>query len=425
MIETAMYVGLGFLAASLLGVFVASAVWRRAVRLTTQRVREELPVSLAQVKADRDQLRAEFAMSAKKLEISVDELRRKAQAQVVEIGRKNEELRLVLTEVRQRAETIRELEGRERGLRDDLLRAEGVIAETQRALAGAERKLADAAVTLTERETELSGSQALADGRRIEIAALQTNVGRLEDQVSNFRRNLDVAESDRATKQVSLTKAEMAVAEARSRIAELEARLVGAETTARAQAEEVGHLQGKLAEQAGHLAGALSETERVASKLKALTDDRDRLDAELARRTAEAEVRARSLLAELETFRADKAFLEGKLSVETAERERLQAKLTVLESSAAEAWDRERVENAMLRERINDVAAEITAMTAVLEGANSPTEQLLAKIDASVRADASLAQASGPPVGKGVEEDRQPTLADRVRALRARARAPA
>jgi chromosome segregation ATPase len=425
MIETAMWVGLGFLAASLIGVFVANAVWRRAVRLTTKRVREELPVSLVQVKADRDQLRAEFAMSAKKLEISVDELRRKAQAQVVEIGRKNEELRLVLAEVRQRAETIREMEARERGLRDELLKAEGVIAETQRALAGAERKLTDASVTLTERETELSGSQSLADGRRIEIAALQTNVARLDDQVTTLRRDLDVAESDRATKHVSLTKAEMALAEARSRIAELEARAGGAEATARAQGEEVGRLKAKLAEQAGELTGALEETGRVSSKLKALTDDRDRLDAELARRTAEAEVRAKSLLAELETSRADKAFLEGRLSAETAERERLQAKLTALETAAADAWDRERVENAMLRERIADVAAEITSMTATLEGANSPTEQLLAKVDASVRAEQALTQGAALLAGQPGGEGRQPSLADRVRALRARANAPA
>ena len=42
-IQSAMLVALGFLAASLLGLLLASALWSRAVRLTTRRLKAALP----------------------------------------------------------------------------------------------------------------------------------------------------------------------------------------------------------------------------------------------------------------------------------------------------------------------------------------------------------------------------------------------
>ena len=43
-----------------------------------------------------------------------------------------------------------------------------------------------------------------------------------------------------------------------------------------------------------------------------------------------------------------------------------------------ETWASERVENALLRERINDVAAEVARLASALEGPNSPIDALLA-----------------------------------------------
>ena len=49
-----------------------------------------------------------------------------------------------------------------------------------------------------------------------------------------------------------------------------------------------------------------------------------------------------------------------------------------MKREAETAWAAERVENALLRERINDVAAEVARLTAVLEGPGSPIETMLA-----------------------------------------------
>ena len=82
-----------------------------------------------------------------------------------------------------------------------------------------------------------------------------------------------------------------------------------------------------------------------------------------------------------------------------------------MKREAEASWASERVENALLRERINDVAAQIAQMTSVLEGPNSPIEQILAADSASNKASAKAAATAS---SKG-------NLAERMRALQARA----
>ncbi len=71
-IQTIMLVALGFLAASLLALLFAPAFWSRAVRLTTLRIKQSLPISEEEIRADRDRLRAEYAIRLHKLETDVE-----------------------------------------------------------------------------------------------------------------------------------------------------------------------------------------------------------------------------------------------------------------------------------------------------------------------------------------------------------------
>jgi chromosome segregation ATPase len=409
MLESGVYVGLGFFAACLLMLFVANAVWRRAVRLTTRRVLASLPVSLADVRADRDQLRAEFALSTRKLEVSVEELRSKSQVQLIEIARKNEQIRLLLAEVRGRTEQMGALQDVERALRADLLKAEAEHGDTLRRLRESEAKLDAAMKDLAERETTLGGAESAANQRRVEIAALQTNVARLQTDTEDLKRALGLAEADRDRRQASLAEAEGKLAEARARVAALESELAAAETTARTQAEEVGRLQARIVEMSGRLDGQLAEAGRMSERIRELSAERDALDEQLARRTAKAELRAKSLQEELDQVRAERADYDARFAAERAERERLAAELAGLQAVASDNWDRERVEHALLRERMNDLAAEITAMTAKLEGDGTLDRLIEATAPAEGRA----------PGGSAVPPSS--SLADRVRALRRRA----
>ena len=82
MIESVMYFGIGFLVAALLGLLFIPLVHNRAVRLTMKRLEASTPLSIAEIRADKDQLRAEFAMSTRRLEMSVDKLKTKTTTQL-------------------------------------------------------------------------------------------------------------------------------------------------------------------------------------------------------------------------------------------------------------------------------------------------------------------------------------------------------
>jgi hypothetical protein len=80
MIQAIMYFGIGFLFASLIGIAVIPMIHARAVRLTLRRVENSIPQSMAEIQADKDLLRAEFAMQARRLEIDVEQLKDKSAA---------------------------------------------------------------------------------------------------------------------------------------------------------------------------------------------------------------------------------------------------------------------------------------------------------------------------------------------------------
>jgi len=63
-----MFFVLGALLAGLLGLMILPALWRRAVRLSTRRLEMQTPLSMDEVLADRDLLRAEHAVAQCRLE---------------------------------------------------------------------------------------------------------------------------------------------------------------------------------------------------------------------------------------------------------------------------------------------------------------------------------------------------------------------
>src|SRR5260370_837086 len=91
-IEPVLVGGIGFLVAGLLVVGVIPLVHARAVRLTMRRLEALTPLSMAEIQADKDRLRAEFAMSTRRLEMSVEQMKAKTTSQLVEIGKKSEEV---------------------------------------------------------------------------------------------------------------------------------------------------------------------------------------------------------------------------------------------------------------------------------------------------------------------------------------------
>ena len=64
MIEAFMFAGIGFLAASLPALVIIPRVHARAERLLMRQIEASVPLSIAEIQADKDHLRAEGRLAA-------------------------------------------------------------------------------------------------------------------------------------------------------------------------------------------------------------------------------------------------------------------------------------------------------------------------------------------------------------------------
>jgi alanyl-tRNA synthetase len=158
MIESIMYFGIGFLVATLLGLLFIPLVHNRAVRLTTKRLEASTPLSMVEIRADKDHLRAEFAMSTRRLEMTIEELKAKTSTQLAELGKKTDANNQLKKELAEKKVTNVALEARDRKLRDQLRITEeelqiksSTLLEAARELAKKEAELAKALGKLAER----------------------------------------------------------------------------------------------------------------------------------------------------------------------------------------------------------------------------------------------------------------------------------
>jgi chromosome segregation ATPase len=160
MIEWIMNFAIGFLAAALLGLLFLPAVHNRAVRLTMKRLEASTPTSLAEIRADKDQLRAEFAVSARRLEMKVEKLKVQTTAQIAELGRKTDAINQLKKDLTEKSVMNVALEARTKPLRDQLSAAEEELQRKSNALVEAGRQLAENQAELAKVWREL-GERAL------------------------------------------------------------------------------------------------------------------------------------------------------------------------------------------------------------------------------------------------------------------------
>ena len=134
----------------------------------------------------------------------------------------------------------------------------------------------------------------------------------------------------------------------------------------------VNDLEARLATQ-GKL---LAEREYENNQLKQANDVAERTTKELRDEIAALSQGGNSPA--IEKLRSEKAAVEEQLRVARDERAKLQRDINAIQQQAESSWATERMENALLRERINDIAAEVAKLAIQLEGPNSPIEAMLA-----------------------------------------------
>jgi chromosome segregation ATPase len=415
MIEMIMYFGIGFLCASLLGLVVVPLVHNRAARLTIRRIEAATPLSMAEIQADKDQLRAEFAMSTRRLEMSVEQLKARSTGQLSELGKKTEAITVLKNELGQKTATIHALETHEKALKDQIRTTEQEYAVKSTAMHETELALADKEAALAKLTAELGERTMTTDSQKIEIVTFKTQVEALKTQLERFEKDVKDTESrltrersdaDAATKELSEERGK--VENLGNRVAQLERQLVAQTTEAEILGRRVQDLENRLTEQ-GRL---VIEREYTANQLRSELDAARKAEADLRAEIASTDGRHRE---SAETVRAENVRLESELAQLRDERNGLQQEVAAMKREAEATWASERVENALLRERINDIAAEVARLTMTLEGPDSPIEAILA-------AEAPPANGANGATAAGEHgEPARGNLADRIRALQGRA----
>ena len=365
MIQSIVFFSLGFLSAAFLAALVIPAVWKRAVSLTRRRIERSVPLTQAEIAAAMDGQRAEFAVSARRLEMEAQSLRQKLATQTVEINRASEDMKKM----------SRELEGRQQAISVAGAQAEELAAQ----IASRDQRIGDLiadAAKLRERIDELQAETArlaslyeeasfVSSSRQIELVARESELEKVRADLADMRtqrkdmdrRHRELAAEGKAAREALKTEQKKA-AELDKKLTRLLATLADREEKLERRERELARLRDRAAP--GYNGGDGSDD--LATRLHA---ERERL-----------EVRLTSLTRENKRLRNERATLPA------------------LKGEAAAETD-----DGQLRETIQQLAAEMVDLSVRIDGPHSPIEAVLAE----------------SPVG---ENKGSISLADRIRALR-------
>ena len=302
-----MLFALGFLCAALLALAAVPALARRADRLARKRAEAAFPLSLAEIAADRDHLRAELALRMRSVEQEAERGFAAKAGALQELGRRDM--------------TIGRLE-RERGERDvrieelatTLKATQGTLDETRLALAREEAGHAETVATLDKRLADLAS---------------------LEQNLTETRQALTGTGADLSERNGELTRERETVGRIEKLLAEREIELAtsrdGHEKLRVAQVEDrtqIMVLEGKRDELAGRLAVVEERLARSEGTLKTMTGERDG-----------EQVRAGAFSARAEQAEAGLAAADARASAAAVEAQQVGARLEQVVSERAALQD--------------------------------------------------------------------------------------
>ncbi|TIT03170.1 hypothetical protein [Mesorhizobium sp.] len=379
MVQSVLFFVLGFLCAGFLALIIAPAIWRRAVMLTRKRVEGSMPLTLAEIQAEKDRIRAEFAMSTRRLEMSVKSLREKSAEQLVEIGRGREALKELAVERKDKKQALSELEakGKEFRQREDQLQ---LLSDR---LAQAEHALEKRVLELKKLEHMYDDASFSSSSRQIELVARESELQKLADDISVLRgqrkeadrRQQEIAAESKAVRD-ALKVEKKRTGELVKKVERLLATLADREDKLERREKEIARLREKSKGESVENASAMRLVGVQGSQADAAVKGDDDIEKAIAK------------------LDSDRERLEARLTELARENKKLKTDLAAFEASKSEGGSDARRASAALREQMSDLAAQVVALTAKLDGPDSPIAKVLAQSGSGER-----------------------SLADRVRAL--------
>ncbi len=361
-----MIFALGFLSAGLLTLLFLPAIWRRAVRLSRRRLEQSLPLSMAEVAAERDQLRAEFAIERRRIEQANEAMTEARARDLSELGRRGARIAALASEV----ETIG---ARVRTLEETLAQAEHRAGHAEGALFALEKEVQDLSALANRRMEDsvalqrgILAASDLAETRRAQIAGLETQAEGLQASLEDLRRELAQTQlklSEKASaaellaKERDFARSDLASASQRRDALQMEVEDLGARATQLEQElREAQRARARMANEIADQARALEAAKVVEEEMRVQSAQALATNREEARRNAE---RGQEL-------RAERDSLQGALEAVRREAQSLRDELGKARTEQGARGERER-EDEILRQAISDVGAEVLRLTSALE----------------------------------------------------------
>ncbi len=362
LVEPAMYFAIGFLVAGLMSLPLFAVTHRRAERLTRQQLDSLLPMSVKELEAEKDLLRAEHAVAAQRLEGTLHDLKARTVAQQIEIGRHSGAVATLKSELGAKGRTIAALEARETALRAQLRAIEQEHSLKAVNLDHARRTLMDREAALARFTADLGTRTVIAEQQNLELARARANVEALKLEVEDQHREVETLNARLAWQREEIETASRQAADERGKVENLGRRVADLEIELIAQRNAAEALSKVTADRFSDQARVLAERGYEADRLQVALDAAHRAEASLRYELAQAEEHR---LTDNKAAAADKAALEAEIAQLKLERQQLQWELTALRRDAASAHAAEQVESAMMRKRIIEVSEQVAQLRTV------------------------------------------------------------
>ncbi len=329
-----MLVALGALMATFLALMALPALNRRAERLARRRLSALFPLSIAELNAEKDGMRAEFAVTQRLLEREIEAVRSANAGIREEAGRHLVTIKGHLDHIAALEATLTARDSEIAGLRDVLAATRTELAATQVNLAATQQELAQRQEDLASRIQELAQAQADIDSRRVAMADMELRFVAASTHGEDLARALDDAQRELSARQVALDA--------------LHERAQAERQHGEALADRVQHLQEQRTEMAQRLSRRDVEAARLTAELADAThlaaqrdaviarleQDLDRtragLDAaqaEMAQAQADTQLREHNVMQRNEDLKAEVSALHAALDQARADRARLKHEL--------------------------------------------------------------------------------------------------
>lgn len=369
LVEPTMYFAVGFLLAALLSLPFLGVAHRRAERLTKQRLNSLLPMSVKELQAEKDLLRAEFAASAQRFASTVEDMRAKTAVQQAEIGRQGGTVATLKSELGEKAKTIGALEAREAALKQKLRATEQEHALKSVNLEDARRALLDKEAELARLAADLGTRAVIADQQNVELAKARANVAALKAAVQDQNREVETLNTLLVRQREEIEAASRQVADERGKVENLGRRIADLEIELIAQRNAAEALSRVTADRFCDQARLLAAREYEADRLQVALDGARRTEASLRSELTQIEERH---AAEAKAALAEKAEHEIQIAQLQLDRQQLQWELAALRRAADESHAAEQVESAMMRKRINEVVDQVALLRSALQAPAAP-----------------------------------------------------